>query len=69
VILLNEMSQYLSSQPITFGILPMEVNKIMINDNLMPGLTKILEKAHLYPQLNWSPNDSILWEDNFNSLL
>ena len=30
----------------------------MLNDELMPGITKIMQMQFVYPQINWSPEES-----------
>lgn len=51
--------------PITYGLLPTEIQKLILNDSLMPGLTKILMTLRTHPQLLWDPavSDTSEWND------
>ena len=45
------------SQPLPHGLLPMETHRIIQNERLLPGITKVLQIAQDFPQLNINPED------------
>ena len=55
-IILNA-SNVLMSQPLPHSLLPLETNRIIYNERLLPGITKVLQIGEDFPMLNISPRD------------
>ena len=51
------------SQPLPHGILPMETHRIIQNEKILPGITKVLLLAQDFPQLNYSPEAKLRIHD------
>ena len=45
------------SQPLPHSLIPMETNRIMRNERLLPGLTKVLLIGQDFPMLNVGPTE------------
>ena len=56
---LLDYSKIFMAQPLPHSLLPLETNRIILNERLMPGITKVLLIAQDFPQLNLSPNDPV----------
>jgi len=55
-----EYSKFFMAQPLPNGLIPLETNRILLNERIMPGITKILLIARDFPQLNIKPGSSDL---------
>lgn len=49
-------SKLFASQPLPHGFLPLETFRILENERLLPGLTKVLRIGQEFPQLTFSPD-------------
>ena len=45
------------AQPLPHSLLPIETSRIILNERLMPGITKVLLISQDFPQLDISPDD------------
>jgi hypothetical protein len=48
------------AQPLPKSLVPLETNRIIKNERLIPGLTKVLQIAHDFPALNIPPDAETL---------
>ena len=42
-------------------MIPLETERILINEKLLPGITKVLRIAQAFPQIDWDPTNQMLW--------
>lgn len=61
-------TEILKSQLVTYSILPLETYLLLSNDEVMPGLTKILQMEQDFPYLKWNPEDVNLWKENAHKI-
>ena len=54
-------SNMLMSQPLPHSLLPLETNRIIRNERMLPGITKILQIGQDFPILNLSPQELSTW--------
>ena len=57
-------SKIFMSQPLPHGLLSLETNRILRNEKLLPGITKILLIAQDFPQLNISSTNFDFWNNH-----
>jgi len=48
-------STILLCQPLPFSLLPLETERTLINERLLPGITKVLRVAQNFPQIDIEP--------------
>ena len=46
------------AQPLPYSLLPLETNRIILNERILPGSTKVLQILKDFPQLNFN------WDSN-----
>ena len=54
---------------VSTSVLPLETYLIITNEELMPGLTKILQLEQDFEFFNWNPENEAQWESNSNRIV
>jgi len=62
------ITDVLKAQLVTASILPLETYLTITNEELMPGLTKILQLEQEFEHFAWNPEDQTLWESNLSKI-
>ena len=57
---LLDYTKVFMAQPLPYSIIPLETNKIILNEQMVPGLTKVLMIAQDFPMLNLAPTSKTL---------
>lgn len=55
-------STMLMCQPLPYSLIPLETERLIVNERLLPGITKVLRIAQDFPQIDWDPSDKPTWE-------
>ena len=62
-----EYAKVFKAQPLPLGLVPLETNRIILNERLLPGLTKVLQIGDDFPLLSIEPLENGEHdEDNLN---
>lgn len=48
-------------QPLPLSLLPLETERTLVNEKLLPGITKVLRVAQNFPQIDVDPSDRTFW--------
>ena len=54
-------STMMMCQPLPYSLVPLETERMILNEWLLPGITKVLRIAQDFPQIDWDPMDRSFW--------
>ena len=57
---LLDYTKVFMAQPLPYSIIPLETNRMILNEQMVPGLTKVLMIAQDFPMLNLAPTSKTL---------
>ena len=61
-------STLLMCQPLPLSLIPLETERVMVNERLLPGITKILRVAQNFPSIDVDPSELMGSHDVIQSL-
>lgn len=61
--LISNFAKLFMTQPLPHSIVPLETYRIVQNEKLLPGHTKVLSIVQDFPQLNWQPEKTMKSHD------
>ncbi len=63
------ISDILRAQLVTTSVLPLETYLMITNEELMPGITKILQLQQDFSFFDWNPENEAYWNSNSHQII